>query len=406
MFSLRSFVLFSITSSLVACGSTAEPTPSGSSPVPETTPPGTEEEPPGKCPAGEGFESKSGKVIVRAQVNGAAPRNWLLDTGAPTSVADKSLAAEIGEGKDVTITVAGVTKTIHQLYASDLREQGRLDVAGVLGQDVFGDVLTLDYPRQRFWITSDMADRDLRACTHVRATPVVVDAKNQAYVYVRGSAEGMPGWFLVDSGASLNAMPNKIFDELTAAHPRPALQGFYTPAAIGTFWARLTTVAWLEVGGFKVENIVTRTMDDDLVPPPGRIGDEKFLGVLPSGWLTHFMMTIDFKAQKVRFDAKKEGVLRDPTKMYSVGIGLEPTTEIVRVAHVLPGSSAEEAGIKAGDEIVRIGSTATKTMDPYARAFYLVGREDGIKVNVTITRDGIEKDFALVTRDVLTPPKL
>jgi C-terminal processing protease CtpA/Prc len=155
-----------------------------------------------------------------------------------------------------------------------------------------------------------------------------------------------------------------------------------------------------------VENIVTRTMDDDLVPSPSGIGSEKFLGVLPSGWLSHFMMTIDFKKEKVRFDAKKEGALRDPMKMYSVGIGLEPKLESVHVGNVIPGSSAAEAGVLAGDEIVKIGGSPVATMDPYARAFRLVGPADGTKITVTVKREGKEQDFALVTRDVLTPPKL
>ncbi len=403
MVSLRLFALVALSSSLSACSSaSSDPAPGPAAPVEPETP--AAEEPPAACPEGEGFTTQSGKVIVRTEVNGTK-RNWLLDTGAPTTVMDTSLANEIG-AKDLTFTVAGVTKTLKSLYVADLQEAVRIGVAGILGQDVFGDVLTIDYPRRRLWITSEMADRDLRECKHVRGTPVVVDAKNESYVYVRGTAEGLPGWFLVDSGASLNAMPNGVFDALEAAHPRPALEGFYTPAGIGTFWARLTTVAWLEVGGLKVENIVTRTMDDELVPPPKAIGGERFLGVLPSGWLMHFMMTIDFENEKVRFDAKKEGELRDPNKMYSVGIGLEPKLESVRVAHVLPKSSAEEAGVKAGDEIVKIGGSATATMDPYARAFRLVSPNDGTKVSITVKREDAEQDFDLVMRDILTPPKL
>ncbi len=392
---------------LAGCSSSAEPSPNA---PPPGTQPGTEDAPapsaPAACPEGEAFRLVSAKVVVQVSINGGAPKPWVLDTGAPTSVADASIADDV-KGKDVTLSVGGVTRHIGRIAVMDMSEALRMDVAGIIGHDVFGEVLTLDYPRKRFWIAEGLDDAGMRACTHVRGEPTTVDAVYEDYVYVRGSAEGKPGWFLVDSGASFGAMPNGVFAELQAAHPRAAVEGFYTPAAIGTFWAKLTTIARLEVGGARVEDITTRTLDDGMLPAPKALGDGPLLGVLPSGFLRHFMVTVDFTKQKVRLDAERDAELREPHAAFPVGIGLETKTDApVHVAQVLAGSAAEEAGIVVGDEVVAIDGKPLASMDPYERPWRLVGPEAGTTVKVTIAHDGAQTTHSLVTRDLLMPPKL
>lgn len=391
---------------VAGCSSSAEP----SAPAPAPAPPAAEEPSapavPHACPEGEAFRLQSAKVVVQVSINGGAPKPWVLDTGAPTSVADASIANDV-KGKDVSLSVGGVTKHIGRIAVMDMSEALRMNVAGIIGHDVFGEVLTLDYPRKRFWIAPSLDDAGLRACTHVRGEPSTVDAIYEDYVYVRGNAEGKQGWFLVDSGASLGAMPNGVFTELQAAHPRAAVEGFYTPAAIGTFWAKLTTIAHLEVGSARVEDITTRTLDDDMLPAPKAIGNDPLLGVLPSGFLQHFMVTVDFTKQKLRLDAERDAELREPHAAFPVGIGLETKTDApVHVAQVLAGSAAEEAGIAVGDEIVAIDGKPLASMDPYERPWRLVGSQAGETVKVTVARDGTQTTHALATRDLLTPPKL
>jgi hypothetical protein len=405
-FALLPLVVFAAACSSSSSEQGSSPPPGNNAP-PATTQPADPPVPPA-CPDGDAWKDEAGKVVVKASVNGGAVRSWVLDTGAPISVADNSIAAEV-TGKDVSITVGGITKAVgRNMIVDDVRGNMRMDVAGILGHDVFGDVLTLDYPRKRFWITTEIGDANLRACTHVRGAPALVDAKVEDYVYVKGSAETTPGWFLVDSGASLGAMPFGVFDTLQKANPRAALDGFYTPAAIGTFWAQLTSIGYLDVGGLRVENILTRTLDDDLIAAPKSLGSDRLLGVLPSGYLRHFMVTIDFPKQKVRLDAAKDDALKQPTGFYPVGIGIKPgsTQPPVIISHVLPGSSAAEAGIVAGDELVAIDGTQVATLDPYARPFRLLAAKTGIEIVVTVKHEGTTATHDLVTRDLLTPPKL
>lgn len=394
-----------------ACSSSSSSDDPGA-PAPGGPPPAATDEPPpahtAACPEGQPFRFQAGKIVVDVRLDDGGRQSWVLDTGAFTSIADKSIASEV-EGREVKVSVGGIEKTI-RLDTMDVKGSMRMDVAGVLGQDVFGQVLTLDYPRKRFFIDAaldDAREADLRACAHVAGKPATVDAIYDLFMHVRGTAEGKPGWFLVDSGASMGAMRKSAFAALDQAHPRPSLGGFYTPAAVGTFWARLATVGALEVGGHAVRHIPTRTIDDALLPPPKGVASSDFIGVLPSPYLHHFMVTADFVKKKLRLDPAKDDALVEPTTLYTVGIGLaEQTAPPILVADVLPGSAAEKAGVVVGDEITAIDGSPVASMDPYARAFRLLAGSDGATISVSVKHGGAESTKDLVAHDLLTSPAL
>jgi membrane-associated protease RseP (regulator of RpoE activity) len=176
---------------------------------------------------------------------------------------------------------------------------------------------------------------------------------------------------------------------------------------VGTFWSDVATIGYLEVGGVKVDHILTRTVDDGVLPPPAGIGADTFFGVLPSGYLRHFMTTIDFGKKKARFDAKKDDSMQEPTVVYTLGISLEETTgSPVHVTATLPGSSAAADGIQPGDEIVNIEGAAVANMDPYSRAFALSSGSDATTIHVDVSHAGTTTTHALVTHDLLTSPQL
>lgn len=399
------------TLALAACGSADEagPGPGSAAPGPGAAPtaePGPATPPPA-CPAGEPFRLVANKIVLDVSIDGGPRQKWFLDTGAPETVADKSIADQVMGKGSVKLTAGGVTKELAP-GVMDVRTASRMDVVGVLGQDFFGEVLTLDYPRSRLWIEPELNEPALAACDHVAGKASTVDATYEDFLYVRGTAEGRPGWFLVDTGASMGALTKGVFAELDAKHPRPSLTGYYTPAAIGKFWARLTTVGYLEVGTHKVEHVLTRTTDDKLLPSPKvATAGEPLLGVLPSGFMRHFMVTTDFKKHKLRIDPKKGDSLREPTSVYPLGIGLaENLSGPAIVSAVLPGSAAAAAGIVPGDEIVSADGAALAPMDPFERPFRLVGDKAGQTVDVEVKHEGAVTSHELVAKVLLTPPAL
>ena len=192
------------------------------------------------CPPAYPLERYSGKPVFQVKVNSGGPYRFAWDTGAPTSVLDSSLATSLGD-PPYRFTVAGRSFTVWKISFVDMKA-AYIDLDGMLGTDLMSQfAVTLDPGGGNFWLDSAPDEATLLACGHAEGAPAQVPLKAfGGYFYVQGKSEGLDGWYLLDTGASFGAMPKKAFDELQAAHERPALQGFYTPAMVGTFWAKLT----------------------------------------------------------------------------------------------------------------------------------------------------------------------
>jgi len=116
------------------------------------------------------FDDVGGLVFVRVSVEGSRPLAFVLDSGAARMVIDRRVADElglrrVGSGRiggagaggipvdyvrDVTLALAGMTSSGHELATADLRPLeatvGRR-VDGVLGYEVFARlVVEIDYP--------------------------------------------------------------------------------------------------------------------------------------------------------------------------------------------------------------------------------------------------------------------
>ena len=68
-------------------------------------------------------------------------------------------------------------------------------------------------------------------------------------------------------------------------------------------------------------------------------------------------------------------------------LGFDPTTKFLTVDHPVPGTPAYEAGIIAGDLIVKVGDQSTEGM-PVPDAQKLITGEPGTKVTLTTRRAG------------------
>ena len=327
------------------------------------------------CPDGQPMDDLFGKPIFDVVIDGLGPLPFVWDTGAPSSVMDDDVRAMLGD-PPWDFTIGDEDIQVAWMYSTDVNAfLNSSTVAGVIGTDVMRNfIVTVDPLRNVYWLDTERDEAALLACTHVDGDPVDVVYLEQDYLFVPGKVEDLEGWMLVDTGASLGATPDPHFDALQATAPRPVLDGFYTPAAIGTFWARLATLGSMEVAGKRIDRILTRTLPGDLLPSPVTPDGGPMLGVLPTRYLEHFMLTVDYPAGTLRMDGYAGMPAEEPALFFPVGIGLaESVSPPVLVAQVLPGSAAEEAGVAVGDEVVAVNGWDMASLSPLDRPFCASG---------------------------------
>ena len=85
------------------------------------------------------------------------------------------------------------------------------------------------------------------------------------------------------------------------------------------------------------------------------------------------------------------------TSVTGIGVSIEYAADGIRIVSVLPGGSAEEAGIKPGDLIVAVGGVSCVPANEAHRS--LIIGEAGTFVTVTVRHpDGTERDYRLERR--------
>jgi carboxyl-terminal processing protease len=87
--------------------------------------------------------------------------------------------------------------------------------------------------------------------------------------------------------------------------------------------------------------------------------------------------------QLKRFEADSEGSFGG----VGISLALDPTTKFLTVDHPMPGTPAYEAGIVAGDLIVKVGDRSTEGIT-VSEARKVITGEPGTKVVLTIRRTG------------------
>ena len=357
---------------------------------------------PATCPKGFELGNLAGKPVFKGTINDGPELKFIYDSGAPTSGFDLSVIGNVGTGPH-NLVIAGKTIERPALPAYDLSKLAP-GYAGILGWDVMGGYsLTLDFDRSRFWLEAHQDEKSLLACNHVDRQPVRIKWLREQYIFVPGKAEHLQGWLLVDTGASLGAIPTATFNALQKEKPRPAVGGFYLQAGIGTFWSQLTMVKSLEVLGRRIEHIPTRTIPDGSVPLSKLPGT--FLGVLPSIYLRHFMTTIDAPNGELRLDGYKGMNPVEPPRFFPLGVSLsEQVTGPVAVTEVLDGSSAKDQGVLVGDEVLSVEGKPISSFSPSQRGWLFVGQGLGQARTVSFKRGGQTLSVTLEARDLLKVP--
>ncbi len=323
-------------------------------------------------------------IYVPVSINGKAKKWFILDTGAEMGVINKSVAEELGlamsgdiEGRgggeqsisvslvsDLTLEVAGATITGQTLAAVALDalepKIGRR-MEGILGSEFFHRfVVQIDY-ENRLLHLYDPATFNYEGSE--QPIPIILES-NLPMINIAFQVAGCKkstGKFLMDTGANSAidiSSPKVESDSLTQC----ASKTYAGNISYGVGGASKQLVARTDIvdfGGHAVPSLIGSLMQDKSGAGASKDRD----GLIGGDLFKHFTITFDYTGRRLWL--KPNGQFNEIPQLDMSGMKFEAhgaNFEKIVVAVVIPGSVAEQAGIKSGDQIISVDGTPVDGM--------------------------------------------
>jgi hypothetical protein len=366
------------------------------------------------------FEYSVRHVWLRASVNGGPPADFLYDTGASLSVLDSAYAASIGIAREGSVhgQGAGASGTGAFARVGTLRVAGRdsdgveiedlrvgvldlnatlapffwRDVAGVIGFDfIVRFVNEIDFDARVLVLRDPAAFRyegrgasiPMTLAGHVPAVKLTLDGKFEGECRVdvgSGSTVDFHGPFVRKHG----------LDQRLGAGVEVTGGGFG-----GTFQTRITRADSLEIGPYSW----ARPLVSLSGAAAGAFASEDYAGNIGNHLLERFKVTLDYERRTLHLEP---GARFGTTDSFSrSGLQLAKIGGVIRAAQVVPGSPAAKAGIRPGDQVVKIAGRLALEYSVDEAAALIEHGEPGRKVKLELARDGKRKKAKLKLRDIL-----
>jgi PDZ domain/Aspartyl protease len=341
-----------------------------------------------------------GGILVQARVNGSGPYTFALDSaGGSGFIVDARLARSLGlvlEGKalssgaggnripvsfakNVVLDLSGVVLRPPTAAVIDLASLEPLSgraVAGIVGYGLFARyVVKIDYAARQVDLYPLDAYRYSGNGTSVPLSTNKEHFSVAARVRLPGRAP-INGRFMVDTGAPMT----------TIAFSRPFVERFgLLPGGKGRIVDRsfaglggetiqvLGRSSELDLGSLKIRNATVAFSED----ANGTLASSEIDGIIGGELLRRF--TVIFDPARGRLILEPNVHFREPYEHNMTGIAVRAEGRRgERTIHsVIEGSPAEEAGLKAGDELEAIDGrpAAGFSLDALYEMFKKEGRE-------------------------------
>lgn len=335
-------------------------------------------------------------IYADVTVNGKGPYTFLFDTGG-VNLVTPAVAKELGlkseghmdaHGAGEGIMEAGFTK-VKELKVGNavLKEQTFIvlpldalsDVEGVkekglVGFETFRRFVTrIDYPANTITLIDQKSFDPKDAGTPVKF--VFQDRIPE----VKGTFEGIPGTFHIDTGSRAELSLTKGFSEkhgLRAKHPKgiDAVEGW---GVGGPSRGYVTRGAMLTLGSVQVPNIVTSLATQS----KGAFAGDDYSGNVGSGILKRFVVTFDYE-NKIMYLKPAAKPVADIGVFDRSGMWVNDSQGGFKIVDVTAKGPAEEAGLKAGDVIVSIDGMLAGEIPLYELRKRLRNKPPGTKVKL------------------------
>ena len=144
----------------------------------------------------------------------------------------------------------------------------------------------------------------------------------------------------------------------------------------------------------RLEELISQRFIGDVDPVALEDGAAAgMVAALGDRW-SYYLSAKDYIAYKEQMENAYVGV--------GITIAVREDNRGFDIQKITPGGPAQEAGLLAGDILIRIEGTDTTGMTP-SDAGDLVRGKENTQVSLTVLRDGVEKTFSVTRRSIQTP---
>jgi hypothetical protein len=357
------------------------------------------------------FQLINNHIYANVSVNGKGPFLFIFDTGG-MNVVTPPLVKELGlktegsfEGRgagDKTMDM-GLTK-LSSIQLGDASVKDQLFIAapldqmspiegttmiGMIGFETFRRFVTrIDYGSQTITLIDPKAFDPRDA-----GTPIKI-AFNGNVPEVTGSYDGIPGKFMIDTGARMALSLTATFvqnHKLTSQGSMDIVTGWGVggPTRSGVIKGGV-----LKIGDVEVDHPLTLLSTDKA----GTMSKSEQAGNIGGGVLKRFIVTLDYE-HSVMYLKPVKGPIVDLDTFDRSGAWINRDDAGFKVIDVTAKGPADQAGLKTGDIVVAVDGKPAKDLSLPDLRGRLRNDKPGTVVTFTVKHGNQTKDVAITLRD-------
>lgn len=362
------------------------------------------------------IEVHNNLILIEVSINGSYPFKFILDTGVRTALLTEPVLTGffsmqntesirvlgLGAGEIIYARRAsGLVMQVGGVVGKDLKmivlPEGAVSysgmfgkpVVGIIGYDFFKNfVVELNYHRKYIRLHDPARYRPRK---RDQAIPIQI-INRKPYIKARvadnSGNEVVTNW-LIDTGAS---------QALSIYHsdlekPDATLEAFIGRGLSGDMFGRIGRVHRFELGEYAFEDVIAGYPDTASIRWVIK-GDTTYAN-LGAEILSRFNVTLDYTNYKLYL--RKNGSFNKPFLYNTSGIeavALGPKFNIYEIVYVRPGSPAQKADLRVGDELLVVNGMDVSQLD-IGSVHAVLNREPGKRIRVQVRREGkkIKKIF-------------
>jgi hypothetical protein len=358
------------------------------------------------------FQLVNNHIYADVKINGQGPYTFIFDTGGLNLVTPplaKTLGLKVEGSMDARgggsgTMSAGMTKvsrvdiggasitdqSFMSLPLDSMENTEGMKMPGMIGFETFRRFVTrIDYGNKTITLTNP---KDFDPKNAGTAVPIVFDGND---VEIEGSYEGIPGKFVIDTGARQTLMLNSPFVAKNNLH-NASVKGENAVTGWGVggpTTAFVTHGGLLKIGNVDVKGpLVLLTTDKG-----GSNAEDTLAGNIGGGILKRFVVTFDYEHNKM-YLKPIAGAVADLDTFDRAGMWFNKDAEGFKVVDVTAKTPAADAGLAKDDVITAIdGRPATGIALPAMRMRL---RDDAPGTVVTFAVKG-KGDVKVTLRDLV-----